>query len=332
MVRKRQHSGVLTRRGEESNLVHNMAPLIHPMAALRLFGALLFIAAAGVAGNVNYTYDAAGHLVQVDFGNGKAVMYSYDPAGNILNRTVLNTTAGAAPSISAAGVVNAASFVSGAVAPGEMVTIFGTGIGPSQGVGEIINNSVFSNFDSDTLVLFDGVAAAVVSAAALQTTVLVPYSLAGKPSTALQMYYQSRPSNIVNLKVDTSAPGLFSANSSGKGNAAILNQDGSSNSPANPAAKGSVIVLFETGEGQTNPPGVDGLIASSVLPKPVLPVSLKIGGVAAVVQYYGAAPGLVAGIMQVNAVVPSSVASGTVPVVLTVGNASSQPGLTISVK
>jgi uncharacterized protein (TIGR03437 family) len=93
-----------------------------------------------------------------------------------------------------------------------------------------------------------------------------------------------------------------------------------------------VIVLFETGEGQTNPAGVDGLIASGVLPKPVLPVSLKIGDVAAVIQYYGAAPGLVAGIMQVNAVVPAGIASGSVPVVLTVGNASSQPGLTISVK
>jgi uncharacterized protein (TIGR03437 family) len=314
-------------------LVHNMAPPINrAMAALRLFGALLFLAAAGVAGNVNYTYDVTGRLVQVDFGNGKAIVYSYDPAGNILNRTVLATAAGPTPAISTAGIVNAASFVSEAVAPGEMVTIFGAAVGPSPGVGEVINNSVFSSFDSDTLVLFDGVAAPIVSVSALQTSVLVPYSLAGKSSTSLQVYYQSRPSNTIQLPVNASAPGLFSANSSGKGNAAILNQDGSSNSPVNPAPKGSVIVLFETGEGQTNPPGVDGLIASGVLPKPVLPVSLTIGGVAAVIQYYGAAPGLVAGIMQVNAVVPAGIASGSVPVVLTVGNAYSQPGLTMSVK
>ena len=90
-----------------------MAPPIHlATVVLRLFGALLFIAAASVAGNVNYTYDVTGRLVQVDFGNGKAIVYSYDPAGNILNRTVLNTAAGPAPTISAAGVVNAASFVS----------------------------------------------------------------------------------------------------------------------------------------------------------------------------------------------------------------------------
>jgi uncharacterized protein (TIGR03437 family) len=301
-------------------------------AAPRLLGALLIVTAFAMASNVNYTYDAAGRLVQVDFGNGKAIVYSYDPAGNILNRTVLATAAGPAPTISAAGVVNAASFVSGAVAPGEMVTIFGAAVGPSPGAGEVINNSVFSSFDSDTLVLFDGVAAAIVSTSALQTSVLVPYSLAGKSSASLQVYYQSRPSNAITLPVSASAPGLFSANSSGKGNAAILNPDGSSNSPAKPAPKGSVIVLFETGEGQTNPAGVDGLIAGSVLPKPVLPVSLKIGGVAAVIQYYGAAPGLVAGIMQVNAVVPANVASGSVPVALTVGNASSQPGLTMSVK
>src|SRR5271168_3875503 len=122
-----------------------MKPPVHrATAALGLFSALLLITAAGVAGNVNYTYDAAGRLIQVDFGNGKAVLYSYDPAGNILNRTVLNTTASPAPTISAAGVDNAASFVSGAVAPGEMVTIFGTALGPSPGVGEVINNSVFS--------------------------------------------------------------------------------------------------------------------------------------------------------------------------------------------
>ena len=142
-----------------------MAPSKHrSLAVLRLFSALLFITAAGMAGNVNYTYDTTGRLVQVDFGNGKAIVYSYDPAGNILNRTVLATAAGAAPAISTAGVVNAASFVSGAVAPGEMVTIFGATVGPSPGVGEVINNSVFSSFDSDTLVLFDGVAAAIVSA------------------------------------------------------------------------------------------------------------------------------------------------------------------------
>ena len=57
------------------------------------------------------------------------------------------------------------------------------------------------------------------------------------------------------------APALFSANSSGKGNGAILNQDNTPNSPANPAEKGSVVVLFGTGEGQTNPRGVDGRIA-----------------------------------------------------------------------
>src|SRR5271156_4052371 len=96
-------------------------PVLPATVVLRLFGALILVAAVGVAGDVDYTYDAAGRLIQVDFGNGKAIMYSYDPAGNILNRTVLNTTASPAPTISAAGVDNAASFVSGAVAPGEMV-------------------------------------------------------------------------------------------------------------------------------------------------------------------------------------------------------------------
>jgi uncharacterized protein (TIGR03437 family) len=185
---------------------------------------------------------------------------------------------------------------------------------------------------ADTAVLFDGEAGAVVTVSGLQTSVLVPYSVAGKTSTQLQVIFQGRPSNTITVPVSTAAPGLFSANSSGKGNGAILNQNNSANSPVNPAAKGSVIVLFATGEGQTNPAGVDGRIAGAVLPKPVLPVSVTIGGISAEVQYYGAAPGLVAGIMQVNAVVPPKAASGAQTVVLKVGNAPSQPGLTVSVK
>jgi uncharacterized protein (TIGR03437 family) len=128
------------------------------------------------------------------------------------------------------------------------------------------------------------------------------------------------------------APALFSANSSGKGNGAILNQDTSVNSPSNPAAKGSIVVLYGTGEGQTNPRGVDGRIASSVFPKPLGSVSVTIGGIAAQVLYAGAAPGLVAGVFQINATLPPGVPSGAVSVVVTVGTASSQPGLTLSVQ
>ncbi len=105
------------------------------------------------------------------------------------------------------------------------------------------------------------------------------------------------------------------------------------NTSDNPATSGSVMVFFGTGEGQTSPGGVDGQVAASVYPKPVLPVTATIGGMPATVLYYGAAPGDVAGAFQLNVMVPAGVSPGpTVPVTFTVGSRSSQAGVTIAVK
>jgi uncharacterized protein (TIGR03437 family) len=89
-----------------------------------------------------------------------------------------------------------------------------------------------------------------------------------------------------------------------------LNEDGPVNSTSNPAAKGSIVVLYGTGEGQTSPTGVDGRLALNVFPKPVLPVSVRIGGRVAEVLYFGAAPGLVAGVSQANVRIPADVSTG----------------------
>jgi len=106
------------------------------------------------------------------------------------------------------------------------------------------------------------------------------------------------------------------------------------NSVANPAAKGSVVLIYATGEGETDPQVADGWLASSqVLPRPKLPVAVKIGGLDAEVLYAGAAPGMVVGLLQVNVGVPPTVAAGNaVPVLLTVGNAVSQPGVTLALR
>jgi len=134
------------------------------------------------------------------------------------------------------------------------------------------------------------------------------------------------------LAVQAAAPGLFSTNFTGTGQGAILNTDMSPNSGSNPAAKGSVIVIYATGEGQTNPPGTDGLIAGAAPPKPALAVKVTIGGLPATVEYVGGAPQLSAGTLQVNARMSANVASGNQPVVVTVGTFSSQPNLTVAVK
>jgi uncharacterized protein (TIGR03437 family) len=126
------------------------------------------------------------------------------------------------------------------------------------------------------------------------------------------------------VPVAAAAPAIFSANSTGAGQGAILNQDSTYNSASNPAAPSTILQIFATGEGQTDPPGVDGKIASDVLPKPRLPVSVTIGGLDAEVVYYGAAPTQVAGVFQVNAKVPAGVAPGlAINVRLTVGGIDS---------
>jgi uncharacterized protein (TIGR03437 family) len=230
-------------------------------------------------------------------------------------------------------VVNAASFVSGPVAPGEMVTVFGTNIGPRSFMGlELASNGTVSNNLAATQALFDGIAAPLVYADQLQTSFLVPFEVAGKTNTKFTMVVNGVASNAKTLEVAPSAPGIFTA-AGGKGPGAILDQDGSSNSASNPAAKGSVVVLYATGAGQTNPSGQDGVLADGSAPKPVLPVTVEIGGTPATVQYAGGASGLVAGVMQVNAVVPTGIASGSaVPVTIKVGGVASQSGVTLAVK
>jgi uncharacterized protein (TIGR03437 family) len=166
-----------------------------------------------------------------------------------------------------------------------------------------------------------------------QVAVIAPYYLYWKDSTNVQVEYNGVKSSAVSVPIQQSQPAIFTLNASGQGAGAILNQDYSINSAANPAARGSVVMIYATGEGQTNRAGVDGLLANTALPTPRLPVSVTIGGVNAQVLYAGAAPGLVAGLIQINAAVPATVQVGTaVPVQITVGTAASPTGVTLAVK
>ena len=231
----------------------------------------------------------------------------------------LTTTA---PSFTAAGVANAASFISGAVAPGELIVISGDALG--------VGLAGASN--ANTKVTFDGIVAPIISVTTTQIVVIAPYELAGKSATQLQVAYNGQSSVMVTLNVAPTAPGIFTLSGSGSGQAAVLNQDGSVNSPSNPAAKGSVISIFGTGEGQTIPTGVDGTIDSNPAPRPAAPTAVTIGGQSAAVTYAGGSPGLIAGVLQVNAIVPATANSGAIAIQLTISGASSQQGVTIWVQ
>jgi len=237
-----------------------------------------------------------------------------------------------------AAVVNGANDASGAVSPGEIVTVWGTNMGPTPGVplqisadGKSIGNTL-----GGVQVLFGGAPATLLYVSAGQINAIVPYAAAGASSTAVQVQYQGQTSAAVTVPVQAATPGIFSQDKTGLGPGAILNQDYSLNASLSPATFGSVIQIFATGGGVTNPPQTDGALAPVAEPLPritALPVSVTIGGLAAKVDYAGAAPGYVAGLLQINAEVPAGVTPGlSVPVVVQVGSWQSQAGLTITVK
>lgn len=235
-----------------------------------------------------------------------------------------------------AAIGNAASYATGAVAPGENIVIFGTGIGPATLAGGTLTTAgAFSTTAGNTQVTFDGVAAPVIYASATQTSVMVPYGVSGRTVTTVRISYQGVQSNPLIYNVTTTAPGIYTQNSSGTGPGAILNQDYSINGPTKPAATGSVVAVYMTGEGATNTTPPDGAIApanGTGLYKPLLPVTATVGGIPATVQYYGTAPGIVYGVMQVNLTIPAGVNSGPQPIVITVGTTSTQAGVTVAVQ
>jgi uncharacterized protein (TIGR03437 family) len=146
--------------------------------------------------------------------------------------------------------------------------------------------------------------------------------------------FLGQSSNGFTVNAAATAAGIFTVNGSGSGPGAILNADLSSNSASNAAARGSEIVIYMTGEGQTSPGGVDGKVTTAPYPAPLLPIAVTIGGAPATVAFMGEAPGLVSGVLQLNVIVPSNLTTtGAVPVSVTFGNNStSQGGVTVNIR
>jgi len=242
------------------------------------------------------------------------------------------------PTITA--VVNAASFASGPISPGEIITIEGGTLGPAVALDLALDQTgkVSTSLGGVGVVFLpSGAAAPLTYVSSSQINAVVPYEIAG-PTTSLQLSYAGQTSEPYVMNVASNAPGIFTLNGSGTGPAAILNQDGTVNSPSNPAAKGSYGVLYATGECQTSPPGVTGEVTSllptppPVTPQPLLAPAILIGGQGASVAFYGEAPGLVSGVLQINAQIPMAVQSGNLPIEVVLGGNSSQSGVTVSVK
>ena len=248
----------------------------------------------------------------------------------------LTVSAAAALPVVVSAVVNAASWTGGTVAPGELVVLGGTMLGPSTGVSGTVDPSTGKMVSqlAGTTVLFNGVAAPLLYTSATQVNAIVPYEETGCTQATLQVQYQGVLSSSLTLPCATAAPGIFTFNASGAGPAAAANQDGTFNGPSSPAAKGSYVTLYFTGGGQTNPAGVTGSITgTSTLKWLTQNTTATVGGVAATVAFDGAAPTFVDGVLQLNIQLSASTPTGSaLPVVIQVGSASSPATATLAVQ
>jgi uncharacterized protein (TIGR03437 family) len=271
-------------------------------------------------------------------GSFPVVVTNPSPGGGTSNTASFTLTT-TLPTIMA--VVNAASYVrSWVVSPGEIVTIFGTNIGPATPAGLALDPSTgkVATLIGGVQALFNGIPAPMVYASSTQVSAVVPYETAGITTPPVWIKYAGQTSNAFQLASVTTAPGLFTQNSSGSGPGSILNQDNNVNGPGNPAAKGSIVQVFMTGEGQTSPQGVTGALTTAALPPPqvtpapLLAIGVTINGQPALYTYAGEAPGLVAGVMQLNVQIPANAQSGNLPITVSIGGNTSQSNVTVSVR
>jgi len=293
--------------------------------ALDAVGKTAAVGGATLAGNSPVTSSAFQTNFAGTEGNPDAFVARFD-----LTRTgALSTFVENGASLSADAI--------GALSPGLIFTLKGTGLGPTAAAGGIIDSSTgkVSTSVQGVQVLVHNVPCPLLYISATQINAIAPFALANVTQpVAVQAVYNGVPGNVIYMPVAATAPGIFSFDD-GAGQGAILNQDGSVNGASNPAARGSVVQIFATGGGQTVPAGVDGAISTEPLgqiPAPAAKVTLTIGGVTATLDYAGSLPQGVAGALQINAVVPASVTPGSaVPVVLTIGANASPKTLTMAV-
>jgi uncharacterized protein (TIGR03437 family) len=250
-------------------------------------------------------------------------------------------------------VMNTASYDPNAIAPGEIVTLFGTDIGPTTPVsmtsaagsftiGQVTTPANFvTTTNGGVTVTIDSVAAPVLYADQNQVTVQVPYTVNLGASKAVSVANGTTTATGT-VVIASAAPGLFTLDQSGKGQAVCLiynatTQQYTLNSTTNAAKIGDTVVLYLTGEGDyaTSISPRSGLLFPTMNPMPqVSPLpTVTIGGAPATVNYAGPSPGSMIGVLQINAVIGGGATpSKTAPVVVSFGGVDTQSGVTINLK
>ncbi|HEY3738859.1 MAG TPA: IPT/TIG domain-containing protein, partial [Bryobacteraceae bacterium] len=241
-------------------------------------------------------------------------------------------------------VTNAASTIAGSIAPGEIVTMYGQGIGPLTSYP--MQSTIIPGYVDTTVagysVTIDSVPSPILFLSQNMVTVQVPYEVtqgANKPIVITNGI--SLAAGTATIALD--APGLFSLDGSGAGQAAAMNYSATTqtytlNGTKTAAAAGDTVIFYETGEGAyaasiATPTGY--LVPTTLTPIPQMnPLpSVTIGGQQATVTYAGPSTGSLLGILQISAIVPAGSATGpAVPVSLSIGTDAAQSGITLAIK
>lgn len=244
-------------------------------------------------------------------------------------------------------ISNSGSGAFGAIAPGELITIKGTNIGPATATSFSVGpGGTVSSTLAGVQVLFDGIPGTPTYVSAAQINVIVPYEIAGRSTTILIVSYQSQQSAGISQLVAGQAPGIYTFSATGAGQASVLNQNGTFNGPSSglviggqtvtttPAPQGTVIAVFMTGGGQTNPASTTGTVTPTGTTLYKIPgtVTATINGVNALVEFAGAAPGLVTGVIQVNILVPTGVTGSGLPLAININGSTTAAGPTVAVQ
>ena len=240
------------------------------------------------------------------------------------------TLAEAPPVVGEGGIVNGASFSPEAVvSPGSIASLFGMNLAAAT---EAATWLPLPTMLAGTEVLVNDTPAPLFFVSPLQINFQMPFGVTGPTVRIAVVSGGVRGPEVmvpamvpVMVKVAPAAPGIFTAVAGGSGPGAILNEDFSPNSAENPAAVGSVVQIFATGLGATDPPLATGRTGASSPPfnlTAMVPV-VMIGGASAEVLSSGMAPGFV-GLYQVNARVPAATPAGDeVPLKIEIGGGSS---------
>jgi len=222
-----------------------------------------------------------------------------------------NRLAFQAPVLNAGGTVNNASWAAAApVAPGSLVSIFGTGLAGTN----------------QTVVTMNGVAVPVIHAFPLQIDAQIPWEMAGQTQAQLSIVTDDLAGNTVSVPLAVYAPGIYTMNGSGSGQGAILlNGTATLAAPGHAARRGTDYVsIYATGLGPvSNPPASGAPASGGTYSQTIDSVNVSIGGAPATVSFAGLAPGWV-GLYQVNVAVPADASLGdAAPVVLRMGGITS---------